>query len=161
MAATPISASSRYIPPGTRQYYYVPSIANAASPTRVELDAGTDLTGEVADVSGFQTSSDSTDTPDLKTRFTPKIPGRITADDSSITMYASSDSQDVRQLLPRDTDGFIVQFPEGDAEGLTCDVFPVKVAAAPKATDVEDPAKIEVQFTITAEPQENVTVPAD
>ncbi|MEH0552586.1 phage tail tube protein [Streptomyces sp. B21-101] len=160
MAATPISASSRYIPPGTRQYYFVPTIASLASPTRVELDAGTDLTGEVADVSGFQTTSESTDTPDLGSRFVSKIPGRISADDSSITMYASEDSQDVRQLLPRDTAGYIVQFPEGDVSGKTMDVFPVKVASAPKMTDVEDPAKIEVQFTITAEPAENVTVPA-
>ncbi|MFI6249049.1 hypothetical protein [Streptomyces sp. NPDC051016] len=160
MVATPISASSRYIPPGTRQYYFVPSIASISSPSRPELDAGTDLTGEIADVSGFQTTSESTDTPDLGTRFVPKIPGRISADDSSITMYASSDSDDVRQLLPRDTAGFIVQFPEGDVAGQTCDVFPVKVASAPKMTDIEEPAKIEVQFTITAEPAENVTVPA-
>ncbi|MCQ9178950.1 hypothetical protein KMT30_07870 [Streptomyces sp. IBSBF 2953] len=160
MVATPISASSRYIPPGTRQYYFVPAIASLASPSRPELDAGTDLTGEVADVSGFQTTSESTDTPDLGSRFVPKIPGRISADDSSITMYASDDSQDVRQLLPRDTAGFIVQFPEGDIAGRTMDVFPVKVASAPKMTDIEDPAKIEVQFTITGEPEENVTVPA-
>ncbi|MFF0597924.1 phage tail tube protein [Streptomyces antibioticus] len=160
MAATPISASSRYIPPGTRQYYFVPSIATKAAPSRAELNAGTDLTGEIADVSGFQTTSESQETPDLGTRFTSKIPGRITADDSSITMYASEDSQDVRQLLPRDTTGFIVQFPEGDEAGKTMDVFPVKVASAPKMTDIEDPAKIEVQFTITSEPAEDVTVPA-
>jgi len=161
MVATPIAATSRYIPPGTTHYYWVASISNYNSPTRAELNAGSDLTAEVSAVSGFATNSDQQDTPDLGSRFVSKIPGRITADDSSITMYASSDSQDVRQLLPRDTDGFIVQFPEGDTEGLTMDVFPVKVAAAPKATDVEDPAKIEVQFTITAEPQENIEVPAD
>ncbi|MFJ4365062.1 hypothetical protein ACIP4S_13015 [Streptomyces chartreusis] len=160
MVATPISASSRYIPPGTRQYYFVASIANKNAPTRGELDAGTDLTGEVADVSGFQTTSESADTPDLGSRFTSKIPGRITADDSSITMYASEDSQDVRQLLPRDTPGFVVQFPEGDETGKTMDVFPVKVASAPKMTDIEDPAKIEVQFTITGEPAEDVAVPS-
>ncbi|WAZ20165.1 hypothetical protein STRCI_001264 [Streptomyces cinnabarinus] len=160
MVATPISASTRYIPPGTRAYYWVPTIAVKAAPTRVELDAGTDLTGEVADVSGFQTTSESTDTPDLGSRFTSKIPGRITADDSSITLYASEDSQDVRQLLPRDTAGFIVQFPEGDVAARTMDVFPVKVSSAPKETSIEDPGKIMVQFTVTSEPVENVTVPA-
>lgn len=160
MVATPISASTRYIPPGTRQYYFVPSIASKSAPLRAELDAGTDLTGEVAEVSGFQTTSESTDTPDLGSRFTSKIPGRITADDSSITLYASEDSQDVRQLLPRDTAGFVVQFPEGDVAGRTMDVFPVKVSSAPKETSIEDPGKIMVQFTVTSEPAENLTVPA-
>ncbi|MEI5520658.1 hypothetical protein WB388_08590 [Streptomyces brasiliscabiei] len=160
MVATPISASTRYIPPGTRQYYFVPSIAAKSAPLRAELDAGTDLTGEVAEVSGFQTTSESTDTPDLGSRFTSKIPGRITADDSSITLYASEDSQDVRQLLPRDTAGFVVQFPEGDVAGRTMDVFPVKVSSAPKETSIEDPGKIMVQFTVTSEPAENLTVPA-
>lgn len=160
MVATPISASTRYIPPGTRAYYWVPSIANKAAPSRAELDAGTDLTGEIAEVSGFQTTSESTDTPDLGSRFTSKIPGRITADDSSITLYASEDSQDVRQLLPRDTAGFVVQFPEGDVSGRTMDVFPVKVSSAPKETSIEDPGKVMVQFTVTSEPEENVTVPA-
>jgi hypothetical protein len=160
MVATPIAASTRYIPPGTRAYYWVPTIANKAAPTRAELDAGTDLTGEVAEVSGFQTTSESTDTPDLGSRFTSKIPGRITADDSSITLYASENSQDVRQLLPRDTAGFVVQFPEGDVAGRTMDVFPVKVSSAPKETSIEDPGKVMVQFTVTSEPVENVTVPA-
>jgi hypothetical protein len=160
MVATPIAASTRYIPPGTRAYYWVPTIANKAAPSRAELDAGTDLTGEVAEVSGFQTTSESTDTPDLGSRFTSKIPGRITADDSSITLYADEGSQDVRQLLPRDTAGFIVQFPEGDVTGRTMDVFPVKVSSAPKDTSIEDPGKVMVQFTVTSEPAENVTVPA-
>ncbi|MCM1972331.1 hypothetical protein [Streptomyces sp. G1] len=160
MVATPISSSTRYIPPGTRAYYWVPSISNKAAPSRMELDAGTDLTGEIAEVSGFQTTSESTDTPDLGSRFTSKIPGRITADDSSITLYASEDSQDVRQLLPRDASGFVVQFPEGDVAGRTMDVFPVKVSSAPKETSIEDPGKIMVQFTVTSEPEENVTVPS-
>lgn len=160
MVATPISASTRYIPPGTRAYYWVPTIANKAAPTRAELDAGTDLTREIAEVSGFQTTSESADTPDLGSRFTSKIPGRITADDSSITLYASQNSQDVRQLLPRDSSGFIVQFPEGDVASRTMDVFPVKVSSAPKETSIEDPGKIMVQFTVTSEPKENITVPA-
>src|SRR5690554_4879036 len=100
MAATPLNPTTRYIPPGVRQYYFVPTIADKNAPTRTELDAGTDLTGEIAEVSGFQATSESVDTPDLLSRFTSRVPGRITADDSSITFYASQDSDDVRTLLP-------------------------------------------------------------
>lgn len=159
MVATPIAATSRYIPPGTTHYYFVSTIANKNAPTRPELDAGTDLTNEIAEVSGFSTTSEQTETPDLGSRFTGKIPGRITADDSSITLYMSSTSNDVRTLLPRDTSGFIVAFSEGDVAGRKMDVFPVKVSGQPKKRDIEDAATIEIQFTITSIPAENVTIP--
>jgi hypothetical protein len=159
MVATPITATSRYIPPGTTRYYWVATIANKNSPTRSELNAGSDLTAEIASVSGFATNSDQQDTPDLGSRFVSKIPGRITADDSSITLYMSSTSSDVRTLLPRDTAGYICIFPEGDTAGLKYDVFPVKVTGQPKSRDVENPAQITIQFSVTSIPVENITVP--
>ncbi|GAA1065202.1 hypothetical protein [Streptomyces asiaticus] len=159
MPATPLAATSRYIPPGTTHYYWVVSISNYQSPTRSELNAGTDLTGEVSAVSGFATNSDQQDTPDLGSRFVSKIPGRITADDSSITLYASSNSSDARTLMPRDTAGFIVIFPEGDITGQKMDIFPVKVTGVPKSRDVENPASMTFQFAITRIPAENVTIP--
>ncbi|MEU6552116.1 hypothetical protein ABZ915_17795 [Streptomyces sp. NPDC046915] len=159
MVATPIAATSRYIPPGTTRYYWVPTISNYNSPTRSELNAGSDLTAEISAVSGFATNSDQQDTPDLGSRFVSKIPGRITADDSSITMYLSSTSSDVRTLLPRDTAGFVVIFPEGDVTGQKMDVFPVKVTGQPKSRDVENPSTITIQFSVTKIPAENVTIP--
>jgi hypothetical protein len=160
MVATPIAATSRYIPPGVTQYYWVATIADKTAPSRAELDAGSDLTAEISDVSGFSTSSDQVDTPDLGTRFTGKIPGRITADDSSLTMYLSLTSNDVRTLLPRDTAGFIVVFGEGDAAGKKMDVYPVKISGQPKQRGIDDPSRIEIQFSITSEPVENIAVPA-
>jgi hypothetical protein len=159
MPATPIASTSRYIPPGVTHYYWVPTISNYLSPTRAELNAGTDLTGEVSAVSGFATSSDQQETPDLGSRFVSKIPGRIQAEDSSITMYASSTSSDARTLMPRDTTGFVVILPEGDVTGQKMDVFPVKVTSVPKSRDVENPATMVFQFAITKIPAENVTIP--
>src|SRR5579884_158619 len=108
MVATPLASTSRYIPQGTRHYYWVPTITSYTSPTRAELDAGTDLTPEIAEVQGFAATSASVDTPDLGSRFTSKIPGLITADNSNITFYLSSTSNDVRTLLTRDTSGYVV-----------------------------------------------------
>jgi hypothetical protein len=110
-------------------------------------------------VSGFATNSDQQDTPDLGSRFVSKIPGRITADDSSITLYASSNSSDARTLMPRDSAGYIVIFPEGDMTGQKMDVFPVKVTGVPKSRDVENPASMTFQYAITRIPAENVTIP--
>jgi hypothetical protein len=38
-------------------------------------------------------------------------------------------------------------------------VFPVKVTGQPKARDVENPAQITIQFSVTSIPVENITVP--
>lgn len=159
MAATPLTPSLRYIPPGTRHYYWVPTIAAKASPTRPELNAGTDLTGEIQAVAGFSVESVQVDTPDLLNLFISKIPGRTQSADSSITLYSSSNSVDARSLMPRGTAGFIVCFPEGDIAGQKMDVFPVKVSAAPMDTATEDPAKRMFTFSITSAPVENVTIP--
>lgn len=164
MTATPIGTTQRYIPDGTRQYYWVASIASKAAPTRAELNAGLDLTNEIAEVSGFTTSTDMVDAPDLGTRFTAQVSGRIKAADSSITLYQSDDSVDARSILTRDLSGFVVQFPEGDDDGVsgtrTMDVFPVKIASASKSTKMGDPGQLEVAFTITSEPAADVLVPS-
>jgi hypothetical protein len=160
MVATPLAASTRYYPPGTRQVYWVPSIADTASPTRAELDAGTDLTGEISAMAGFSVSSATVSVPDLSSRFAPDIPGAITAESSSITLYTSEDSQDARQLLPRDTEGFVVVLWEGDTSGRLMDVFPVTVTSAPKDVTTTNAGTITIDFAVTSTPSENVTIPA-
>ena len=160
MVATPITATTRYYPPGTRRVYYCAAIASKSAPTRSELDAGSDLTGEIASMTGFSTTSATVDVPDLGSRFTSQIPGAITAASSALEFYMSEDSQDVRELLPRDATGFIVIFWEGDTSGKKMDVFPVRVTTGAKDVTTTDPGKISIEFAITSEPAENVNVPS-
>lgn len=160
MVATPIAASTRYYPPGTREVYWVPAIANKSAPTRAELDAGTNLTGEISAMAGFSVASATVSVPDLANRFAPDIPGQITAQSSSITMYTSEDSQDARQLLPRDTAGYVCVLWEGDTPGHLMDVFPVTVTSAPKDVTTTNAATITIDFAITSVPVENVVIPA-
>lgn len=160
MPATPITASTRYFRPGTTKVDFLTTVANQAAPTRAEINAGTDLSPEVASVEGWMVNSAFLETPDLASRFTGKLAARITADDSSINFYASSNSVDVRSLLPRDTTGYILWLDEGDVAGRKMDVFKVTVASAPKQRAIEDTAQIQIQFVVTAQPSENVTIPA-
>lgn len=160
MPASPITASTRYFRPGTTRVVYAPTVANIASPTRAEINAGTDLSGEVASIDGWQVSSAFVETPNLADRFTGKVAGRITADDSSLNMYASSNSVDVRSLLPRDTTGYVLFMDEGDVAGRKMDVYKIVVGSAPKQRAMEDPAQIQIQFVIVSAPSENVTIPA-
>ncbi|WP_435215919.1 hypothetical protein [Streptomyces sp. bgisy034] len=158
--ATPINASVRYYRRGVTKVLWVPTIANKAAPTRVELNAGTALEGETGAMSGWQTTSNTVATPALGSRFTPVVGGEITAAESSLTFWASKDGDDVRTLLQREDTGFIVWMDEGDVEAQTCDVYPVTVTSQAKVRELDSAAQIMAQFAITSEPAENVTIPA-
>jgi hypothetical protein len=161
MPATPIQKSTRFYTVGRTQCYFVPTIVAAnLEPTRSELNAGTDLTREIAEMEGWTTTSETIDTPDMVSRFVSSIPGAITAEDSSLTFYASEDSDDVRVVFPRDTAGYIVWMDSGDVPDATMDVFPVQVASAPKVRSMDNATMIRVDFNITREPVENVVIPA-
>ena len=162
MPPTKMTPTSRFFRPEVTKVYWVITIATVSAPTRSELNAGVDLSDEIAEISGFQVISASVDTPDLGHRFTSKIPGRITADDSSINFYASDTGfTDARSVLPRDTSGNIVIMDAGDVSTTgRMDVFPCKVAAHAKLRDVENPAMTQAQFTITSEPEEDLVIPA-
>lgn len=162
MPPTKLTATQRYFRPGTTKVYWVTTIATYTAPTRAELDAGKDVTDEVAELNGFLVTSDSVDTPDLSGRFVGKIPGRITADDSSINFYASSTGfNDARSILPRDTTGFVVIMDAGDVSTTgRMDVFPATVASHGKLRGVEDPAMTQAAFTITKVPAEDKVIPA-
>jgi hypothetical protein len=162
MAAPAITASTRFTARGTSKVYWVPTIADRAAPTRIELDAGTDLSPQIADASGWSVSSEQIQTPDLATRYTSTIPGSISAEDSSLTMYASRNGVDARSLMPRDAIGHIVLLHGGDVAGNKMDVYPVTVSSVSKQMQVGggDADTIVVSYAITAEPSENVNVPA-
>jgi hypothetical protein len=159
-APTALSTTTRYALFGNRKYTWVPTIATKTAPTLAELSAGTDLSGEVAAVSGFSVTRADIDVPDAVSEFTAKIPGRTTADSSSLTLYASKTSTDARTLLLQDTNGFIVIYPEGIVTGSTLDVFPVRIAAVSKPNDIEASGVLEAMFTVTSKPAQNITIPS-
>lgn len=161
MATTPITASTRYINPGVTRCYFLPACANTAAPTRAEMNAGTDLSREIADIAGWVVAGNEVETPDLVTNFTGNIPGRVKADGSSISCYASTTGVDVRAALPRNTTGYIMWLDGGDVPGQKADVFPIRVLSNGKPRGVgETAALIVVQCSVTSQPAENVTIPA-
>jgi hypothetical protein len=161
MAATEITAATRFFNVGTTKIYFVTTMSNYLSPSRAELNAGTDLTPEVAAIEGWSVESGEIDTPDFKNRFTAKIAGRIEAEDSSITMYATPNGVDSRAIMPRDQTGYIVWFDGGDVAGYKMDVYPVTVRAVSRQRASEgEAARSQHQFSITRVPAENVAVPA-
>lgn len=155
-----ITKATRYWSVGLTQVHYLPAIEDPDMvPTREEITAGTNLTGEIAEWDGWSTTSEKIDTPDMVSRFVSNIPGAISAEDSSLTFYADRAGDDVRLVLPRDTSGFIVWMDGGDVPENYMDVYPVTVASAPKLRSTDNATMIRVDFNITSEPHEDVPIP--
>lgn len=160
MAAPAITASTRYYRPGVTKVYFCPTIANKSAPTRAELNAGTDISPEIASVSGWQPSRNFLDAPDLASEFVPRVAAGLEPGDASINMYASSNSIDARSLLSMDTVGFIVFLYEGDVAGRKMNVFPIRVGSDAQEIDLGNVAVLVFDFAITSAPARNVTIPA-
>jgi len=156
-----LAATTRYFNAGTAKIHFLPTIAAATKvPTRLEINAGTDLTNEIADLSGWLITSGTIATPDLGSDFEENMPGKIKVDESSLTFYADIGGADVRTVLPRLTNGFILVADGGDAGGRKADVFPIRVGSVGKIRSIgEDAARLTITFGITDKPAENITLP--
>lgn len=162
MSATPIALPVQYINAGSSKVLFCPTIASASSPTRSEINAGTDLTRAIADSSGWQVESDQVESPNLDDVFTPTISGRTKVADSSLTLYCDVTGADVRALLPRGTNGYVLWLDGGDVPARKMSCFPVRVSSLGMVREVkgDSAATIIVSFGVTATPQENLAVPA-
>ena len=160
MPAPPLTPTVRYFPPGTRKLYWVVTIANYLVPTRAELNAGTDISAEIETMTGWSLAGSTVDVPDMGSRFTSQVPGRLTSAQNDVTCYLSQNSIDARSLLPRDANGFMCCFWEGDVPGQKFDVFPARVVTQAVDTTVDDPGKVTISFAVTRLPAINLTIPA-
>lgn len=159
MPATPIAATTRYFLPGTTKIIVVPTITNLVTgPTRIELNAGTEVADEVASISGWQITSETVPTPDLGKRFVSQVTGRLTAANSMLQFYADKAGEDVRELLTLDQETHIVFLDGGDVEDYPMDVFKVTVASVGKPREIEGVGRVDVAFTIR-DFSENLDVP--
>lgn len=167
MPATPLPNSTRYFHRGASKVYFLPAVVGydpddpqAAAVTRAEIDAGTDLTKQVASLSGFTVSSAQLPTPDWASRFTSQIPGEITAEESSLTFWADKTGDDVRAVQPRDTEGFLLFCDGGDVTASLADLFPIRVSSVGKVRGGDTGNQLTVSYSITSEPAEDVSIPA-
>ena len=163
MPTPKLRTSARFTSLGTTVVLWLPSVAAAnLTPTRTEMDNGLDLTEEINDWSGWSLARADIPTPDLASEFEGSIPGKMTSEQSSLTLYADETGDDVRADITMDQSGHVMLCYGGDVPGNKADVFPVKVKSMPKLPSVNGEAadKIQVQFSITRRPALDVTIPA-
>lgn len=161
MATPAITVTDRYIHPETLKIYWLPAVANVNAVTRAEMNAGSDLTAEVADATGWEVSADRVAVPDAGSKFTARISGRVNPGDAQITLWADKQTTDIRDLLSRGDSGYILMLYGGDVAGQKMDVFPVEVSAVSKPVQLGgEAARIMVDFSIRRVPGEDVAIPA-
>lgn len=159
-APTALTPTARYIPAGVTRYLWVPTIDDISAPTLAEISAGTDLTAEVAEATGFSTESDQVETPDYGSRVKAKIPGMITLADSTLKLYTSKTATDARTLLTQDLAGFVVICPAGIATSGKMNIFPATVASSTiDQVAPGDVATMTVGISVTGQPELNVAIP--
>jgi hypothetical protein len=134
--------------------------ANYLSPTRAELNAGIDLSGEIESVTGFSLTSAMVNVPDMGSRFVSQIPGALESSKNDIAFYQSLDSQDVRQIFAIGVTGFIAMLWDGDIAGRLMDVFPVQTASVAPDPAITKGATLMVNFAPSAVPAIGVVIPA-
>lgn len=162
MPTPAIQASTRYTSIGLTKVYYLPTVASALLiPTRLEMNAGTDLSPELADWAGWMVTGVQIATPDLSSVFESSISGRVSANKSTLTFYASKSGIDVTALLPRTTTGYIQWLDGGDISGNQCEVYPVTVMAngIDRDNKMTLADRVTVEFAITRQPGQNITIP--
>jgi hypothetical protein len=159
MPPAPLTPTNRYFPPAKRKIYWLTTCSNYNAPTRGELNAGTDLSAEIAAVAGYSLTDNPVDTPDMGSRFTSQVPGRQTAAGSSLTIYCDQVGNDARALLLNGVAGFVVCLWEGDTTGFFMDVFPARVDSQAMDTTVDDPGQCVFSFTCSRVPAIRVLVP--
>lgn len=163
MPTPALTASTRYTDLATSKIYWVPAIAATnLTPTRAELNAGTDLSGEVNDLSGFTVEGEQIDTQSMGETFRSVIPGATSAPDSSITFYASKTGVDIRALNPRGTSGYLCFMDGGDVAGQKLETYPVTVTSVGVMRSVVggDATKIQISYSVTRQPGQSLTIPA-
>lgn len=171
MPTPSIVASTRYFDVAVTRIYYLSLIASPLLvPTRAEMNAGLNLTPEIADLSGWVVGVEYFDTQNLNQVFRTKAPGIRTAPDSSLTLYTSKTGVDARATLFPGVTGFIMFLDGGDSVGNRAEVYPITIGSigilrntgndVANSSSILSGSMVQIGFAITGTPNQAVTVPA-
>lgn len=153
---------ARFMRKGIARFYWVPTIASLTAPTVAEITAGTELTSQMGEITGFTFANNPIDTPDMANAFVSKIPGEDSVDTSSFRFYEDRTSNPIRTVLAKNSTGYIVIFPAGTAGASPAiadkaEVWPVTVASNARAYSAgNEAAAYNVVLSNTAPPKDAV-----
>lgn len=151
---------ARFMRRGKARVYFLPTVLSATTaPTSAEVAAGTDMTGKIADMSGWLLEASKIDTPDLSSRFVSSVPGEQSVKDSGLTFYGDDigTTDAIKTALAVDTIGYVYLCHSGVGVGKPADLFPVRVMSVGNEYSLgTDPARYMIGFAITAPPRVDI-----
>lgn len=107
---------ARFFRRGRTKAFNVPTIASVSLiPTAAETNAGTNITADIQDISGFEFQNSPIATPDLSSTFTTTIPGEDTAQEPQIVFYEDTTTNTLQTTFAKGTETYLVLFFAGTA----------------------------------------------
>lgn len=160
-----ITKAHRFTPRAVNQYVWIPTVASAATgvpdPTGVEVTAGTFVTRELTDISGFELSPDTVDSMDAATKFVGQITVSVKGGTPTLTFNASKEGDDARDVFEEGDVGYMLIAPAGVTESAKAEVWELEVASVTAVPTLIDSLKVIVTFSVPAEPNRKFVMPAD
>lgn len=151
---------ARFFRRGVSKARFCPAVAGT-SPTRAELNAGTDLSASIAGMTGFTFENSPITTPDLGSDFDSQINGPDSAGASALNFYDDDTATAVRTSQAKGTTGYIVLMPYGDVATKRCEVWPVKSTGVNDQWGLDaSAAQFQVGYAVTGKPNQSGVIPA-
>lgn len=137
MVATAISPVVRFQRAGNSTIVLIDMPTTPGAPTRAEIDAGVDITGDVASVDGFTREPGFLDVPDWGSLETDQIRGRSPSSQGTIAMYADQGGadNDIRAEVAEGDLKELLFMPHGDVPTDKMTVFDVEIAGVNETFD--------------------------
>jgi hypothetical protein len=149
----------RFMRKGKTRFYFVLTIASPTLiPTAAEVNGGTRLDTQLAEINGFTFSNNPIAAPDMSSTFVASVSGEDTTEDSNLIFYEDDTTNAISTAQAKGTNGYVVILYKGiagasPAAGDKCDVWPVQVASnARQYTADNEAAKYQITYTPTAVP---------
>lgn len=155
---------ARFTRKGKSKLWFVPTLTSTTSPSITEIQAGTEITGQVSDMSGWTFESTRIPTPNMADVFTPQIAGEDQVGTPTVTIYdddSGAGGGTIRTALAKDAAGYLVHAPYGLTATKKCRVYPIQSSGPnDEITVANEPARFVVGFAITSPPKTDSTLAA-
>lgn len=145
---------------GVSKIKALPAVAGT-SPTRVEINAGIDLSPSVLGIGGFKLTNSPISYQPLDVTFDPQIDGPDTTDASTLDLRDDDVATAVRTALAKGTPVQIVLMPYGDVPTKRCEVWRCKSTGVNDDWDMSAKvAMFQTGFAVLSLPTQTAVIPA-